>query len=177
MKPPRRWPSAERSCRFLPNMRRVRTAEVGRSKQRFQFVAGTHEWDKLKQAENWYESRNQGPSDRQHVARLVHSRRAFWIAPDRRCCGLPIWTAVAALPLAVLSTSGVLSKGRADAARGSIILKLWRLLLAIAALSAPSACLSRRSREDRRRDSPAAATMARAGGSQDARQRTAAISM
>lgn len=47
------------------------------------------------------------------------------------------WTAVAALPLSALAAFGLLSYGRVDAARGSIPFKLWRLLLALAALSAP----------------------------------------
>lgn len=54
-----------------------------------------------------------------------------------RSCVAAGWTAVAALPLSVLAVSGLLSSGRADAARGSIFFKLWRLLLALAALSAP----------------------------------------
>lgn len=47
------------------------------------------------------------------------------------------WTIVAALPLSILALSGLLSTGRADAARESILFKLWRLLLALAALSSP----------------------------------------
>ncbi|QJU56829.1 hypothetical protein HL653_02625 [Sphingomonas sp. AP4-R1] len=47
------------------------------------------------------------------------------------------WSAVSSLPLSILAAFGLLKPSRAEAARASVIFKLWNLALALAAISGP----------------------------------------
>jgi hypothetical protein len=67
----------------------------------------------------------------QRADNLVKRAGRFW------SCVAKGWSAVAALPISILSGFGLLNARRASAARRSLVFRLWNLLLALAAISGP----------------------------------------
>ncbi len=67
----------------------------------------------------------------QRADNLVTRAGRFWSCVARG------WSAVAALPISVLSGFGLLNAGTASAARQSLVFRFWNLLLALAAISGP----------------------------------------
>jgi len=73
-----------------------------------------------------------------HVGRRAEQAEKLHESAGRlSACVAAGWAAVSALPMSILSAFGLLNMRSAEAARKSVLFRLWSLVLALAAISAP----------------------------------------